>query len=146
MSRERATSDEPAIGTRHPTILLAEDDAAFRSLLADFLRDDGYEVVEARNGGELLDYITFSLSHPAVCARADLLITDLHMPSVDGLDAMASLRHARCLPKTIVMTGIGSLEEREQARALGAVVVLEKPFSLDDLHDSVADCFKRQVA
>jgi two-component system response regulator (stage 0 sporulation protein F) len=131
--RWKATVDAPKA-----TILLAEDDSAFRALLAGVLRDDGYEVIEARNGGEVVDYVSFSLLQPGLCERADLVITDINMPGLSGLDVMATLEHTRCLPKTIVITAFGSAEVHERAKALGALAVLDKPFDLDELRQEVA--------
>jgi CheY-like chemotaxis protein len=143
MSSERARGPATQTDPHCATILLAEDDAALRCLLASVLRDQGYEVIEARNGAELLDYVAFTLNHPAACPRADLLITDNHMPGLSGLDVMASLRHARCLPKTIVMTAFASPEVREQALELGVLAVLDKPFDVDELLRLVSGRFQK---
>ena len=125
------------------TILLADDDVAVRSLLAAVLRREDYDVIEVGSGLEVVIHVEGSLRHPTLVPRADILIPDIHMPGLSGLDAMASLAAARCLPKTIVMIGAGDGEERDRALALGAVSVLRKPFSMDELRAAVAHEFGR---
>ena len=69
--------------------------------------------------------------------NADLVITDICMPGLSGLEAVAALEHADCLPPFIVMTAFGNSERAEDAKALGASAVLEKPFSMDRLRREV---------
>jgi DNA-binding response OmpR family regulator len=125
------------------TVLLADDDRSLRSLLAAVLRQEGYDVIGVGTGIEVLNHVEGSLRHPAAYPRVDVLVTDIHMPGLSGLDAMASLAAARCLPRTIVMTGAGSWEERDRAVALGAVAVLCKPFAMDTLRAAVSNQFGR---
>ncbi len=137
----RIRSGVRASGAR--TILLADDDPSLRSLLAAFLRHDGYEVIEVGSGSEILNHVEGSLRHPAVYPHVNILVTDIHMPGLSGLDAMASLATAQCLPRTIVMTGAGNWEERDRALALGAVLVLSKPFAIDELRAAVSQQFSK---
>jgi CheY-like chemotaxis protein len=137
----RGTS--PMTDAPKATILLAEDDTAFRKLLAAVLRDDGYEVIEARTGGEVVDHVSGSLLEPGLCDRVDLVITDVRMPGLSGLDMMDTLRHTRCLPKTIVITAFGDQQLHARAKRLGAVAVLDKPFDLDELRRTVASRLRR---
>ncbi|MBN1609370.1 MAG: response regulator [Polyangiaceae bacterium] len=133
----RRRSRENPVPDRLLRIVVADDDAAFRRLLGQTLRQDGHEVVEARDGAELLR----CLSEPPLAApmspAADLVITDICMPGLSGLEALAALEHADCLPPFIVMTAFGSSERDEQARALGAAAVFEKPFSIERLRRTV---------
>jgi CheY-like chemotaxis protein len=133
----RTQSGVLAIGSIR-TVLLADDDVSLRSLLAAVLRCEGYEVIEVGSGIEVLNHFEGSLRHPTAYPQVDLLLTDIHMPGLSGLDAMASLAAAQCLPRTIVMTGAGNWEERDRALALGAALVLGKPFSMDELRAVVA--------
>lgn len=129
--RDTPTVDKPL------KIVLADDDSAFRRLLGRTLRQDGHEVVEASNGSELLRCLTEpSLASP-LTPSADLVITDICMPGLSGLEALAAMEHADYLPPFIVMTAFGSNERHEQARALGAAAVLEKPFSMERLRREV---------
>jgi CheY-like chemotaxis protein len=61
-------------------ILLAEDDADLRSVLADLLREDGHEVVEAEDGTELLDRLAEALASERGFDAYDLIVTDIKMP------------------------------------------------------------------
>lgn len=117
-------------------ILLAEDDGAMRELIASALRDEGFDVVEARDGMELLDEIEASIRR----VRRDrfaLVITDVRMPDFSGLDVLAALHCARWRTPVIVITAFGSAETHDEARELGALRVLDKPFDLDVLRAAV---------
>ena len=118
------------------TILVVDDDQAFRRLVCRVLEHDGHRVMEASNGAELLDKLAdpFGRSeHPF----PDLVITDICMPGLSGLEALAALEHADCLPRFIVVTAHGNDERKEQARALGAAAVFDKPVSIDVLRREV---------
>src|SRR5262245_46918642 len=116
-----------------PRILVAEDDAEMRNLLAATLRRHGYEVVEARNGEQLLDLIGSELLHPHTNAPVDLVISDVRMPGWSGLDVLAGLRSADWATPFIVITAFGDFDTHAEARRLGALAVFDKPFDLDDL-------------
>jgi DNA-binding response OmpR family regulator len=117
---------------RQPCILLAEDDAAFRTLIAEELRAEGYGVVEARNGGEMLDYIGRSLSE-GDCQRPDLIVADVRMPGLSGFDVILGLKVARYEAPVIFITAFGSSELHEHAADLGAVAIFDKPFDIEAL-------------
>jgi CheY-like chemotaxis protein len=118
--------------------VLAEDDCDFRQLLAGILRADGYEVIEARNGADLADCLAFSIQHSTLFQYPDLVITDVRMPCLSGLDVLATLEQDGHRTRTVVITAFGSQETHEKARALGAVAVFDKPFDIDDLRREVA--------
>lgn len=112
-------------------VLIAEDDPAFRQLLASVLRADGFEVFEARNGAELLDWIDELVDGGTIAV--DLVISDVQMPVVSGLDVLAALRRrARAMP-VILITAFGDEHTHEEAQRLGAAAVFDKPFDLADL-------------
>ena len=121
-----------------PVVLVAEDDAAFRHLLASVLREAGYHVLEARNGMEILDLVGPRADLTSGAVRPDLLIADVRMPGLSGLRALAALRQTgRSIP-FIVITAFGSHDTHVAARALGAVAVFDKPFPLSELRREVA--------
>src|SRR3954470_12154319 len=70
-----------SIVARNVRVLVAEDDDDFRSLVVSSLREDGYDVIEARTGDELLELIT----PPVIFDPPDAIVTDVRMPGVDGL-------------------------------------------------------------
>ena len=103
------------------TILIIDDQEPVRMLLKRVLEDAGYQVVEAANGRQGLE-----------CFRAnpaDLVITDLAMPEMDGLELILELTRAFLDVKVIAMSGVAS-EELQAAKLLGARHTFPKPFDL----------------
>jgi CheY-like chemotaxis protein len=118
-------------------LLLAEDDHELRSLLASALRKDGYEVLEASDGPELVDNIEATMKAPRDAGGGLVVVADVRMPGLTGLDVLMALRAARCETPVILMSAFGDEEMHAEARALGAVAVLDKPFAVDDLRMAV---------
>jgi len=116
-----------------PRVLLAEDDDELRFLLASGLREDGFDVVEAGSGSELLALIASHVLRPERPGRLDVIISDLAMPGATGLDALAELRGTDRSTPAIIITGFGGPRERAAAAELGAAAFLDKPFDLDAL-------------
>jgi len=114
-------------------ILVIDDDEAMRDLMSRALRMKGYDVVAARDGYEGL--ASFQQGSP------HLVVTDLYMPNVDGIETIMALR-AQQPGLPIVATSGGdsrsSFIALDSAGDLGATVVLPKPFSPDELWDAVA--------
>jgi DNA-binding response OmpR family regulator len=113
-------------------ILVAEDEAGLRGLLARGLTQQGYEVVAAADGVEALE----RLSAPE--ESFDLLLSDIRMPLMDGV-ALA-LAAARERPELRILLMTGYSEHRDQARGLDALIagIVMKPFSLAEISDRVA--------
>lgn len=114
-------------------ILVIEDDEALRSLMARALRSKGHEVVVARDGAEGLE--VSEREHP------ELVVTDLYMPNVDGIEAIMALRSRDPgLPIVAVSGGDSraSFLALDSAGDLGATVVLAKPFLPEQLYDAVS--------
>lgn len=127
---------EAARLARPARVLVAEDDAEMRSVVAAAVRKDGYEVVEARDGAEVLDLIGDSLLRRKP-DPPDVLITDIRMPGFSGLQVLAGLRQADWKVPVILITAFGDPGTHAQARRLGAVAVFDKPFDVDDLRTVV---------
>ncbi len=111
-------------------VLLAEDDREMRQLLASTLRQAGYHVIEVQDGVELMDQ--FAASRAAGC-DIDLVITDVRMPQVGGLEALGWLQEVGSTVPAVVVTGFGDRRVHAEAKRLGAWAVLDKPFDLADL-------------
>jgi CheY-like chemotaxis protein len=111
-----------------PTILLLEDNEAYRALITEFLTLAGFEVVAAPDGRrvpELLQQLSI-----------DLLITDLSMPERDGIETMTDLRYTHPQLPVIAISGDVPLNTHlylTLAEKLGASRVLAKPFKMDQL-------------
>jgi CheY-like chemotaxis protein len=114
-------------------ILVAEDEAGLRSLLARALMLDGHDVITANDGAEALELIM--RTHGAF----DLLLTDIRMPVMDGI-ALA-LATARDHPGVGIMLMTGYADQRERASGLDALIhdVITKPFSLGTIRSAVND-------
>ena len=113
-------------------VLLAEDDAPMRLLLAEVLREDGYEVVEATNGRELFWLLERAEQHGPI----DLVLSDLCLDCASGIELVAALRGARVRAGVMLMTGFTSTETLDLAKIYG-VEVLDKPFTMDALRAAV---------
>jgi CheY-like chemotaxis protein len=104
-------------------VLLADDDDDVREAIAELLRDEGWQVVEARDGVETLER--------ASADRFDALILDHRMPGLLGGEVYQRLRAQNNLVPVILVTavsGVGAL-----ASTLGIPTFLGKPFSAEDL-------------
>jgi len=127
---------------RRPRIAIAEDNVEMRRLIAATLRGDGYEVVEAGDGTELIARIE-SLSGRDGPARktVELIVSDLCMPGLSGMDVLGAIRDGNWQTPFILITAFGDEETHREAFDLGAAAVLDKPFDLDRLralvHESV---------
>jgi CheY-like chemotaxis protein len=122
----------------HPLrVLLAEDDHSFRGLVASTLRDDGYEVLEARDGVELLAHVEAILAGRRAQDAPFVVVTDVEMPQLGGLDVLTILRCAFASTPVILITAFGDRETHAEAQELGVIAVLDKPFPLDVLRAAV---------
>jgi CheY-like chemotaxis protein len=117
-----------------PRILVAEDDEQMRDLIALMLRLEGALVLEASDGWQLIERIE-ALEQDG--REPDLVITDVRMPGVTGLEALAALEASAWRIPFVVISAFGGRDVHERAFALGAHAVLDKPFTLDALRDTV---------
>jgi len=124
-------------------VLLAEDDAEMRSVVADALRGDGYEVVEAADGGRLLVDVAAWFKGGDGADSVDLIVSDIRMPICTGLQILAALRDAHWRTPVILMTAFGDETVRRHAESLDALL-FDKPFDLDDLRTAVANLLPRE--
>jgi len=130
------------VGTSEPrgsvtTVLVADDDDDMRALVAATLRADGYNVLEASDGVELLDQLERALDDPR--ARPDVVVTDVMMPRLSGLGVLDALKRAQQHFPVVLMTVLADVSVDIVARRLGAVGVLRKPFDIDDLRTAVVN-------
>lgn len=115
------------------TILLVEDEESLCGLLADQLSDAGYRVLKSTGGEDAA----------AVLARepVTLMITDLLMPGKDGIELIQLARKEHPDLPVIAMSGGGEVHAGfylKMARSLGAKAILEKPFSTEEMLQSVS--------
>jgi len=111
-------------------ILLADDDAATRKLVQRALAMDGHDVIVTQDGAEALE----KLQGPA---RIELLISDIQMPGVDGIELAEKGMKASPRLRVILMSGFaGELDRAEHLRSRIARVIA-KPFTLDAMRAAV---------
>jgi|SRR5688572_14378086 len=112
-----------------PRILVVDDDCNAAAALADLLREEGYAIQVAHRGNEAL--VLEKTFHP------DLLITDMHMPVMSGVELLRALRRDHRSVPAILMTTDGSDAARRRAHDLGASDILDKPLVLCDMLASI---------
>ena len=106
-------------------LLVVDDETNARSALAELLRDEGYSVETAADGFKALGKIKTFIP--------DILVTDLKMPGLDGLELMEKVTQTKPETPVIVMTAFGAVDTAVSAIRLGAVDYLTKPFKFEDL-------------
>jgi len=122
-------------------LLLAEDDLELRELLAYVLREDGHEVVEARDGHELLQILSESTHRGSTFA---LVVSDVRMPGLTAFDVLGRLQRALTDTPVILITAFGDRTTHLRAQRLGACRVFDKPFDFDDLRAAVHETLHQQ--
>lgn len=113
-------------------ILVIDDDEAMRAGIRRFLTGEGHEVVVAENGKDALRLFE--------AEPADLVITDINMPEMDGIEIITTFQKVSPGVPVIAISGGGLFPKElllDNADLLGAVESLEKPFELEDLRGAV---------
>jgi len=123
------------------SILVVEDDDATRSMIAATLQRAGYNVTCAVGRTEVLALVSF---HPF-----DLVLTDVIMTEIDGTEVISALRRYRSATPVIAISGGGSYMTSEfslkLAKAVGAGILLMKPFRLEELLRAVENALAGEV-
>jgi two-component system, response regulator PdtaR len=124
-----AMPTEPDCTLAARRVLVAEDEALIRLDLVEILSEEGYAVVgEATDGLEAVEQ--------AERLRPDLVIMDVKMPKMDGIDAASIIAERRIAP-VVILTAFSQRELVERARDAGAMAYLVKPFGRKDLVPAV---------
>ena len=116
-------------------VLVADDDDEMRAFVTATLQADGCATVEAHDGRELIELLQTALDSPAL--RPDVVVTDVKMPGLSGLGALAALQHSKWELPVILITALTDVSLDVVAKRLGAVGILHKPFDPDDLLTAV---------
>lgn len=117
-----------------PYVLIVEDDAATRRLYKFMLTNGGYPVIEAEDGVAALELLA---QQPC-----DLVITDMNMPRMDGMELIQNIRHKYGDLYVILITAFGTPDTEKQARRIGANDYLAKPFDFEELERRVRAFFE----
>jgi UDP-3-O-[3-hydroxymyristoyl] N-acetylglucosamine deacetylase len=107
------------------TVLVVDDEGEIRTSLRGVLSDEGLRVLEAEDGRRALALVRNE--------RPELVLLDVWMPEVDGIELLRSLQDEPDRPQVIMLSGHGNIETAVQATKLGAFDFIEKPFSIDAL-------------
>jgi len=126
----RESRKEAVAVAKQRSILVVDDDAEMRALLLDVLRNEGYDVVEARDGTEAV---------LALRTRAfDLILMDKNMPGPSGLDLLPGFRRVCPASQIILMTAFGDVPSYMEAVEKGAAEYQFKPFRMEELRAAIA--------
>lgn len=137
MSEETGSKTKTrSIAANPPRILLAEDDKEMRALLTQVLCKVGYEVIECSDGIVLLNHLS-SFFFPNGHKKVDLIISDIRMPGITGMEILEGLTNCDDLPPIILITAFGDRETHAEAKRLGAAAIFDKPFEIGKLVDKV---------
>jgi two-component system, response regulator PdtaR len=107
------------------SVLVAEDEALIRLDLVEMLKEEGYDVAGEAADGEQAVAMAAEL-------KPDLVILDVKMPKMDGIDAAAAIAGERIAP-VVILTAFSQRDLVERAREAGAMAYLVKPFAKHDL-------------
>ena len=111
-------------------ILIVDDEINMCSIIQDILSDEGYEVMIAENGSEALQVVRK--------ITPDLIITDINMPCMGGLELLREVKSLHTDIQFIVMTAFGELETYLNAMSNGAFDYITKPLNIEMLKIMVA--------
>ncbi len=123
------------------SILVIDDEDLVRLSIGSVLRRAGHRVVLARDGEDALNRFR--------TARFDLVITDIVMPRMEGIETVRALRGAAAEVKIVAMSGCeraGASLYLSAAKALGADAIMAKPFSPAELNSAVARVLRSATA
>lgn len=121
---------------KHADILLVDDEEALRNAAEKILIKEGYRVTAVATAAEGLARFK--------AAGADLLITDLMLPDLDGIEVLRRAKQLRPGVEVIMITGHGSIEKAIEATRLGAYDFIEKPLDKTHLLKAISKAVERQ--
>ena len=124
--------------------LETESLAELRSLVAGRLREDGFEVVEIADGNALVDRLANAVTADGSLDGFDLVVSDVRMPGFSALEVMTGMRRMLARTPVVLITAFGDPKTHERAKRLGAALVLDKPFDVDELRAAIFALVKRR--
>ncbi len=119
------------MGSAEKQILIVDDNLSIRRLIAEFLELEGYGIDTAGDGAEAFKKTMIN--------SYDLIIMDIQMPKMNGMDAMRAVRINLPAIPVIIISGTRDRAVIQQARECGADAYISKPFSVDDLVERVKE-------
>jgi len=119
-----------------PRILVVDDEKIICELIERTLERNNYDVEIARNGKTALEKVKESVF--------DILITDVKMPKISGMDVLKEIKKANPIIEVIVITGYPTIELAVEAIKIGAYDFITKPFDINKVQSMVNKCLKKQ--
>jgi DNA-binding NtrC family response regulator len=113
-------------------VVLVDDDDAFRRVMSSELARRGYAVDSVASGAAALEH----------AAEADVIVLDLHLPDMGGIEILQKLRGSEVSAGVLVLTGHGTIDTAIQAVRLGAYDYLEKPCPLDRMDMAIRKAYE----
>ncbi|QSO51046.1 response regulator [Alicyclobacillus curvatus] len=110
-------------------VLIVDDQFGIRVLLQEVLSQEGYTVFQAPNGLKALELVKTE--------SPDLILLDMKIPGMDGLEILRNIRKMEVDTKVIMMTAYGELDLIQEAMEMGALAHFTKPFDIDELRQAV---------
>ncbi|WNR44327.1 response regulator [Paenibacillus roseipurpureus] len=110
-------------------ILVVDDQNGIRILLMEVFTNEGYDTYQASNGKLALEIVRNT--------APDLILLDMKIPGMDGLDILKHVKEIDASIKVIMMTAYGELDMIKEATDLGAIMHFTKPFDIDELRLAV---------
>ncbi|MBC7467031.1 MAG: sigma-54-dependent Fis family transcriptional regulator [Bdellovibrio sp.] len=115
-------------------VVVIDDDPQMRSLLVDHLTSEKYHL---KSFGDGLEAMAFLLGSDPESAQVELVLTDLRMPEMDGIDVLKQLKHARPTVPVLIVTAHATVETAIEGLRKGAFDYILKPFKLSEISHSI---------
>ncbi len=128
---------------RPPCVLIAEDDQALRELLSFAMNRAGFSVACCNNGQRLLEMLENGIDDASTAV--DIVVTDLRMPALSGLEVLEALTDRPERPPVICMTAFGDPKTHQAAIRFGATHTIDKPFDIDEMIELVRAVYNYQT-
>jgi DNA-binding NtrC family response regulator len=119
-------------------VLMVDDEEDFVKALAERMKMRDLDSNVALNGEEALQL----LQEDQV---PDVMVLDLRMPGIDGMEVLRRVRQAYPQVQVIILTGHGTERDEEEAKRLGAFAYLQKPVELEKLIQTLKDAYKKKI-
>lgn len=110
-------------------LLIVDDQNGIRVLLVEVFTSEGYQTFQAANGKLALEIVKKE--------SPDLVLLDMKIPGMDGLDILKHIKEIDPAMKVIMMTAYGELDMIKEATDLGALMHFTKPFDIDEMRKAV---------
>lgn len=113
------------------TILIVDDQYGIRILLNEVLKKEGYQTLQAANGPEAIQLAKENVP--------DLVLLDMKIPGMDGIEILKRMKAENPNIRAIIMTAYGELDMIQEAKNIGAIMHVPKPFDIDDIRQTIRE-------